>query len=226
MNKMTTNEKRAKQRKLLNRYIDRPVTFLIKHNISPNHLSFLGFLCSLSAAFFVAIGTVHCPVWISWLAPFFMFWAGVFDIFDGEVARRTKGESHSGAFLDSNLDRLSDAIIVVGLIYGNLIDYILGFIIIFLIVMIPYTRSRAENEGLDMKGVGLMERAERSIYIMILLSFESWIYFLTLVILGTPFILFFLVGIWIFMALLILTLIQRVAFTYRSLRKTKNKGIK
>jgi len=221
MNKITTNEKRTKQRDILNRYIDRPVTFLIKHNISPNHLSFLGFLCSLSAAFFIAIGIVHYPVWFSWLAPFFIFWAGVFDIFDGEVARRTKGESHSGAFLDSNLDRLSDAIIVIGLIYGNLIDYILGFIIIFLIVMIPYTRSRAENEGLDMKGVGLMERAERSIYIMILLSFESWIYFLTLVILGTPFILFFLIGIWIFMVLLILTLIQRVTFTYKSLRKTK-----
>ena len=41
--------------------------------------------------------------------------------------------------------------------------------IIFLIIMISYTRSRAENEGVDMKGVGFMERAERLIYLMFIL---------------------------------------------------------
>ncbi|GAH39298.1 unnamed protein product, partial [marine sediment metagenome] len=61
------------------------------------------------------------------IVPFFMFWAGAFDVFDGEVARMTQKISNSGAFLDSNLDRLSDAIIVLGLILGGYFNYLAGY---------------------------------------------------------------------------------------------------
>ena len=225
MSLIDDKSKREKQREILNKFIDNPVKFLIKHNVSPNILSYIGFFCSVLAAFFIAIGSIHYPIWFSWPAPFLIFWAGVFDVFDGEVARRTKGASPAGAFLDSNLDRLSDAVLIFGLIYSNLIDYLLGFLILFLVVMISYTRSRAENEGIDMKGIGLMERAERIIYIMFLISIESWVYFLTVIVYGEPFTLFFSIAVLVFVGLLILTLFQRFVFTFKTLKNKDSENI-
>lgn len=225
------NKKRANQKQFINKFIDGPVNFLIKHNFTPNILSFIGFLFSLGAAFLIAINIIYKFFWFAWLVPFLMFWAGGFDVFDGEVARRTGKMTKTGAFLDSNLDRLSDAIMIFGLIYGGFINYTLGYFIMFLILMISYIRARAENEGIDMKGIGFMERAERLIILMVALSIEIWIYHFSDLITGTrwlvfnPFItstpvtwffLFFILG---FVILLIITIIQRLIFTFKSLSK-------
>ena len=225
MNELEERTKRDRQREILHKFIDGPVDFLIKHNISPNLLSYIGFICSLIAALLIAIGFVHYPIWFSWMVPFSIFWSGTFDVFDGEVARRTSGESQSGAFLDSNLDRLSDIALIIGMIYGNLLNFLLGFLIIFLIIMVSYTRSRAENEGVDMKGVGLMERAERFIYIMFIISIESWIYFLCWILPENQVLFliskyFFLIFIGIFLLLLILTLVQRFVYTFKDLKNS------
>ncbi|MFX0105127.1 MAG: CDP-alcohol phosphatidyltransferase family protein [Candidatus Hodarchaeota archaeon] len=225
------NKKRANQKQLVNKFIDGPVNFLIRHNFTPNILSFIGFLFSLGATFLIAINFIYNFFWFAWLVPFLMFWAGGFDVFDGEVARRTGKLTKTGAFLDSNLDRLSDAIMIFGLIYGGLINFVLGYFIMFLILMISYIRARAENEGIDMKGVGFMERAERLIIIMVALSIETWVYHFSGFITGTPwlvsnplitsipvtwFFLFFVIG---FTLLLIITLVQRLIFTFKSLSK-------
>lgn len=228
MNSLEAKNKRERQRETLEKFIDSPVDFLVRHNISPNLLSYIGFFCSLAAAFFIAIGATYFPIWFAWPAPFLIFWSGVFDVFDGEVARKRGEETQAGAFLDSNLDRLSDAAIILGMIYGNLIHFLLGFFILFLILMISYTRSRAENEDVDMKGVGLMERAERLVYIMFILSFENWIYFLSLIFVKNLILLFlteyfFLFFILVFTGLLILTIGQRIVFTYKALRKSEVK---
>jgi len=140
-------------------------------------------------------------------------------VFDGEVARRTGNISKSGAFLDSNLDRLSDAIIVLGLIMGGYFNYVIGFIILFLIIMISYIRARAENEGIDMKGVGLMERAERLIVLWFAFIAEFWIFFLSNLFYGAPFELFFPIFTIIFTGLLILTIAQRLIFSFKELSK-------
>ena len=224
--------KRVRQKELLhkyNRYIDRPVEFLIKHNISPNEITFIGFIISLTAAFLIAIGWIYFSMWLAWIVPFLMGLAGAFDLFDGEVARSTDKETQAGAFLDSNLDRISDAVLILGLIYGGLVNYLLGYIILFLVIMISYTRSRAENEGVNMKGVGFMERAERILFLLFALLFEMWFYFLTLLFLGAPIIIFipiitsipvtpiFLMAIIIYTLALIYTVAQRIVFTFKTL---------
>ncbi len=212
------NNKRIKQKSLLNQFIDRPVNYLIDHEFAPNTLSYLGFLCSISAAFFIAIGLIHYSFWLAWLVPFLMCVGGAFDVFDGEVARRTNKETKTGAFLDSNIDRISDVAIILALIYGGLMDFLIGFIITFLTIMISYIRARAENEGVDMKGIGLMERAERLIILIIALNLETWIYFLSWFITGTPFTLFFPIFTWIFMGLLVITVIQRIIHSFKKLK--------
>lgn len=213
------NAKRNNQRRLLNKFVDPPVNLLIKYGFTPNILSLCGFFCSMLVAVLLAWGGLHFPFPIAWIVPFVMFWAGAFDVFDGEVARRTDNISKSGAFLDSNLDRLSDASLVLGLILGGYFNYVVGFVILFLIIMISYIRSRAENEGIDMKGVGFMERAERLIILWFAFISEFWIYYLSNLLYGTPFTLFFPLFTLGFIALLLLTVVQRLLFSFKSLSK-------
>ncbi len=213
-----TNDKRSNQRRIIGKAIDLPVNFLIKHKFSPTILSYIGFLCSVSVAFLLSIGGLRLPFYTAWMVPFILFWAGAFDIFDGEVARRTNSNSKAGAFLDSNLDRLSDAVLIIGLILGNFLHYILGYFVLFLVIMISYIRARAENEGIDMKGVGFMERAERLVILWLAFMVEWWVYTIGLI-LGTPFTWFFPIFILFFTGLLILTIVQRLKFSFKALNK-------
>ena len=166
MNDIEDMSKRARQREFSNRFIDHPVEFLIKHNIAPHKISYIGFIFTLTASLIIAVYGLYFSIWFSWVIPAIIGIAGAMDLFDGEVARRTNNETQAGAFLDSNLDRLSDAIFILGLIYGGLVSYLLGYLILFLVIMISYIRSRAENEGVNMKGVGFMERAERILFLL------------------------------------------------------------
>jgi archaetidylinositol phosphate synthase len=198
-------------------------------------ISFIGFILSLIASLLIAFYGLYFSLWLSWIIPFFIGIAGAMDLFDGEVARRTNKETQSGAFLDSNLDRLSDAIFILGLIFGGLLNYILGYIILFLVIMISYIRSRAEVEGVDMKGVGFMERAERILFMLFVIIIELILYFSTLLLYGKPFTILvpiiatipvtpvFIISILIFIFTLIYTIIQRLTFTFKTLKKPKRK---
>ena len=93
--------------------------------------------------------------------------------------------------------------------------------ILFLIIMISYIRSRAENEGIDMKGVGFMERAERLIILWLAFIAEFWIFFVSDLLYGTPFLWFFPLFTLFFVGLLILTVIQRLIFSFKALSKIK-----
>jgi len=238
LNEIDSTVKRIRQKEILNKYnkyINSPVKFLIKHNISPNEITYIGFIISITAAFLIAIGGVYFSMYIAWIIPFLMGLAGAFDLFDGEVARRTEKESQAGAFLDSNLDRLSDAAFILGLMYGGLVSYLLGYIILFLVIMISYTRSRAENEGVNMKGVGFMERAERILFMLFALLLEMWYYFLCLVVLRTPITILvpfitripvtpiFLISIIVYTILLCVTVAQRLTFTFKTLKSQNAK---
>jgi len=236
LNEKKETNKRTRQSEFSRRYIQYPVEFLIKHNFTPNKISFIGFILSLIGSFLIAIGWMYASLWFSWTVPAFIGLAGTFDLLDGEVARRTGKETPAGAYLDSNLDRLSDALLVLGLIYGGLIDYLLGYIILFLVIMISYTRSRAENEGVDMKGIGFMERAERVLFLLFTIMIELIFYFSTELIFGEPIIVFipfitrvpvtpiFLIGIIIFIFTLVYTIIQRLSYTFKYLKNTSVNG--
>lgn len=225
MSERKNHTKRETQQKILLKFIDGPVKLLIRHNVTPNILSYLGFLFSLTTAILLAFDSLHFPFWIAWITPFIFFWSGALDVFDGEVARRTNSNSMVGAFLDSNLDRLSDAVIVIGLILGNYIHYILGYIMLFLILMISYIRSKAESQGINMRGIGFMERAERLIILWFLFIGEIEIYFFTNLVLGYHFTLFIPISMIVFTILLLLTVIQRIVFSLKKLRKIDAQNI-
>jgi len=149
------------------------MAWLTRRRVHPNLISTLGFVITCSSGFFFHrhhVGT----------AGFLILLGGVFDIFDGTVARRTGLASSFGAFYDSTLDRLSEIVVYLGLLsLYNDYRLELGDVgMIYWIVlamagslMISYTRARAEALNIDCH-VGLMQRPER----VILIGFASLIF--------------------------------------------------
>jgi archaetidylinositol phosphate synthase len=182
-----------KYRYLLPRFIDGPVNFCVKHHISPNSITVFGFLISAVAGICYAFPTIFLYNYFAFTDKFWIFFASIppilfffsayLDVLDGSVARKTNNTTKFGGFLDSTLDRVSDSIIILGLISGHMIwpwdfqiNCLIGFIAMGTMLLISYTRSRAEIEGVIMKGIGFMERAER-VFILLGGYIVEWIIF-------------------------------------------------
>jgi CDP-diacylglycerol--glycerol-3-phosphate 3-phosphatidyltransferase len=136
-----------------------PIARLISRTgISPNVITLSGAVFNLGVAWVLAqgylrIGGVLVPL------------VSLFDALDGTLARLTGKRSRFGAFLDSTLDRFSEAILYLGLLIfytrlGSRQEIILIYATIVGSLMVSYARARAEGLGLECK-VGLLTRLER-----------------------------------------------------------------
>ena len=132
--------------------------------IHPNILTFVGVIITgwsavhLATDRFVTGGAI-------------MVVASIFDFIDGKVAHETGLMSKFGGFWGSVIDRFSDILLFIGLIYlysslGRT-DYVMvaSFAMMFAL-MTSYTRARAESLIAKCK-VGFMERPERMVLFMI-----------------------------------------------------------
>ena len=97
--------------------------------------------------------------------------AGLLDVFDGGVARMRGEQSRLGAFLDSTLDRVSDAI-VFGCLFWSLAgqdretEAVLA--IATLAISLAVSQIRAEGEALGVAlSEGIVQRLERYVLMMI-----------------------------------------------------------
>ena len=144
---------------------------LSRIGVKPNHLTVLGLVAAVITAWFYVNHTSNQFMVV--FAGLMILVSGFLDAIDGILARSTDNVTRFGGFFDSVFDRYSDLIILSGIIIGNLIDPITGLASLIGSVMVSYTRSRAEAEGIKMSGVGFAERAER----MILLAVSSMISF-------------------------------------------------
>jgi CDP-diacylglycerol--glycerol-3-phosphate 3-phosphatidyltransferase len=133
---------------------------LLRAHVRPNHLTVVGLGVSILAACALAGGRLRvCAVLLAL--------AGLFDFFDGSLARLANRVSAFGAFLDSVVDRYSDLVVLLGavLYYERQADatgVLLTLITLVGTVMVSYTKARAQSVGLPCE-IGLMERPERLI---------------------------------------------------------------
>jgi CDP-diacylglycerol--glycerol-3-phosphate 3-phosphatidyltransferase len=89
--------------------------------------------------------------------------AGFFDILDGALARRIEQVTPFGAVLDSTLDRLSEAVVLLAILVSfgrSPLLVLLVFLALLGSLLVSYIRARAEAVGLGCQ-VGLFTRAER-----------------------------------------------------------------
>ena len=131
--------------------------------LTPNALTVLGFGISVAAAVAAGFGA-----WIP--AGLLVIFGGVFDLFDGALARATNRVSRLGAFLDSVFDRAGEAVIYLGIIAasqaaGFTAGTILGGAAMAASFMVSYARAKSESlgftPGTTMAAVGVAPREVR-----------------------------------------------------------------
>ncbi len=131
--------------------------------LTPNALTVIGFLIACVAA--VAAGA---QAWLA--AGLLVIFGGVFDLFDGALARATNRVSKAGAFLDSTFDRWGEGVVYIGIVWGSMDmglfrPVILAAAAMLSSFMVSYTRARAESLGFapgkGMANVGLAPREVR-----------------------------------------------------------------
>lgn len=140
-------------------------------NLSPTFWSIVGFgFAILSSIFFGITYFLHgqeIQFHSQILASIMLLLSGFFDIVDGSVARIMKKTTPKGAFLDSNFDKISEALIFIGIAIGGLSNPILAMIALSSSILVSYVRARSESLGIELKGVGIGERAERLLILAI-----------------------------------------------------------
>jgi archaetidylinositol phosphate synthase len=141
--------------------------------LSANFWTILGLATSTLAGAVYAMPAATPTIRFTWfyasiIGSILLLISGFFDIIDGNVARVTRQSSNKGAFLDSSLDKLAEAIIFIGIAIGSLADPLLCMIALSLSLMVSYVRARAESLGIELKGIGIGERAERLLIIAIM----------------------------------------------------------
>lgn len=144
---------------------------LRKTKLTPDHLTIVGLVVAAGAA--VAVGAGHLR-----LGLVLVILAALPDLLDGALAKASNSSSQRGAFFDSTVDRITDAMLLGGIAYyfAETRDprlAVLPFAVSSLAFVISYQRAKAESLGLDAKG-GLMERAERIVLLCIGLFLEPW----------------------------------------------------
>ncbi|HEY7350917.1 MAG TPA: CDP-alcohol phosphatidyltransferase family protein [Ktedonobacterales bacterium] len=155
----------------MRRLVERAMQPLARTGITPNMLTLIGLLLTIFTAGVIAFNHLR-------IGGILVLGAGIFDMFDGAMARVSQKSSKFGAFFDSTLDRYAEGLLLLGIIIyaqlhlptqriigdittANLVVW-LTYIAALSSLMISYTRARAEGLGLECK-MGLLARPERVI---------------------------------------------------------------
>ena len=193
--------------------IDGMVRALAAAGVHPNILTAIGVSINVGCGVLFGLGE--------------FFWAGVvlivanlFDMLDGNVARRTGNVTKFGSFLDSSLDRLSDMVVFVGIMMfyaGNapqhsLLNVFLAGVGMIASVMVSYTTARSEGLGVK-ANVGFLQRPER-IVLLIIGALSTWDW-------NSDFFLFNRMPqvLWVLAVGSVWTLIHRMYFIWKEFRK-------
>ena len=143
---------------------------LRKVGVTPDVLTVAGLLLAVAAGISVGAGALR-------LGLLLVILAALPDLLDGAVAKAGNTASQRGAFFDSVIDRVTDALLLGGVAW-YLASHdsphmsVLPFAVMAVSATISYERAKAESLGLHAKG-GLMERAERIILLCLGLLFDN-----------------------------------------------------
>ena len=162
---------RISLRGILDSFLVNPILILmVKVKLTPNAVTILGFIICCISAYYISSGSFL-------VGGLLVLFSGFLDIFDGALARKINQITDKGAFLDSTFDRLSEAIVLIGLIYyfsnSNETNFVLlASLSLVFSLLISYLRARIEGLGYNSKS-GFFTRPERVLVVSIGLIFFS-----------------------------------------------------
>ena len=179
-------------RKVTSEYVTQPVVKLLaRMPITPNIITWFGFWITIVAAALVITEHLFAAGWV-------VLFAGVFDMLDGAPARVTTRVTRFGGILDSTLDRLSEAVLLLGLLVvfsreQQFAESLLVGIALTGSLMVSYLRAKIESSGIECKA-GLFTRPERVIILALGLLLSQFDYVLITALAIIAFFSFFTVG--------------------------------
>jgi CDP-diacylglycerol--glycerol-3-phosphate 3-phosphatidyltransferase len=139
--------------------------WLERTGVTPNALTLIGFALTIIVAVVLALGQLL-------IGGLLLIAAALFDTLDGALARHAGLTSTFGAFFDSTMDRYSEAVTLIALIYyysaqpdGRTAVLLLAATLVGSL-MVSYTRARAEGLGIECKE-GFFQRTERIVVLII-----------------------------------------------------------
>jgi archaetidylinositol phosphate synthase len=135
---------------------------------TPNSLSAMALGLAVLSAVLAAL--------VRWTTPLLflpigvlIFFAGVFDVLDGAVARRTGRTSVRGDFLDHVFDRYADVAIVLGIAVSGFAYLPLALLGLVSLLLTSYMGTQAQAVGQGRLYGGLLTRADR----LVILAFAA-----------------------------------------------------
>jgi len=171
--------------------------------VNPNTMTILALVFCIGSGLYFAGGK---PI----AAGILLMIGGFFDILDGAVARENGRVTVFGGVLDSVSDRYADAVVFIGIMWGGYSailpyienDWVVSAVALVGSLLVSYSRARAEAAGTGKLAIGVAERAERMILIILgaFTGLLNWAILIVAVISH-------------------LTVLQRMIVTYRILQK-------
>jgi CDP-diacylglycerol---glycerol-3-phosphate 3-phosphatidyltransferase len=133
----------------------------VRVGLTPNALTAYGLVLNVVAGVAAAQGA------FGWAAVL-LVWGSIGDLLDGELARTTGQQSPAGAFLDSNLDRMSEIALFAGFAVALPDRSGVAWAVAALSgsLMVSYARARGEGLGVACPNFGL-ERPHRVVLAMV-----------------------------------------------------------
>jgi len=196
-------------RPLAERFLAPFVSGARRAGLTPDGVSVLAALTAVAAGVVFALAGGTRSLYA--LGAVLVFWNGVLDILDGQLARELDVASPAGDLLDHVLDRYADVLIIAGLAAG-VEQYVLGFAAVTGVLLTSYLGTQAQAVGLDRVYGGLLGRADRlalvGVVTLVAAAVDGTMYGLTPV--GWLLVVFAVVG--------HLTALQRFYYAMRALR--------
>jgi CDP-diacylglycerol--glycerol-3-phosphate 3-phosphatidyltransferase len=166
--------------------------------VTPMMISIVGVAGNVLSAVLIARGTLAAGGIVTLIS-------SALDMLDGALARATGRAAPTGALTDSVLDRVSEAVVLGGVLAyaldrGNDEQALLAFVAVVGSLLVSYVRARAEGLGVTLTD-GLFTRAERVVVLSAALMFG----------LLRP-------ALWLLAVLTVLTAGQRLVLAYRKVQ--------
>jgi archaetidylinositol phosphate synthase len=131
-----------------------------------------GNLSLLALVLAVAAGVV--ALLVRWTTPYLflavallVFLSGLFDVLDGEVARRTGRASVRGDFVDHVYDRYADVAILLGIAVSTYANPFLALLALVSLLLTSYMGTQAQAVGQGRLYGGLLSRADRLVVLAV-----------------------------------------------------------
>ncbi len=199
-----SNESRGRVKKVFE-----PIALAMgRIGLTPNGLTLIGFAITVIGSILVGL-----QAWV--VGGLVVFAGGVFDMFDGTLARATGKASKLGAFMDSTFDKAGEIIVFLGILAGMQaagaadVPVLVAAAAMGASIMVSYARAKSDglgySSGMGLAAIGVMPREVRLVIISLGIVLTGTSIGLTAI--------EFALGVVLVGA--VITVVQRILFVYR-----------